>query len=290
MLRSVLKQAKHLKQAPGSRVITSATVPSRYISTSISPFVTAQRHFTASSRTRLATPISTLFKMPTSDKYPTPPVQPPSFPSDPATIKAQVDQGIEATRQVYNAVAALSEADCTFESVVRPIAWRMAREAIETEPALFVQYVSTDAQVRDASVEADKAMQDFSLDSLTRIDVYKALRAAEAHTKKNNVSLNAEEQRLLDRMILDRTRAGLGLPDDKREELLAVQKEIMSLEVDFQKNCNEVSFGCACHWEDRVDLWYHGDCRRKAACSSPQRNSTGCPTSNPIPKKMASIA
>lgn len=83
------------------------------------------------------------------------------------------------------------------------------------------------------------ASQDFSLSAITRVDVYKALRAAEAHTKKNNVSLNPEEQRLLDRMILDRTRSGLGLPDDKREELLANQKKIMGLEVDFQKNCNE---------------------------------------------------
>ena len=176
----------------------------------------------------------------TTDEYPTPPVQPPRFPTDPATIKAQVDKGIQATKELYDKVAALSEDDCTFESVVRPIALRMAREAIETEPALFVQYVSTDVSVRDASVDADKAMQDFSLDSLTRIDVYKALRAAEAHTKKHNVSLNNEEQRLMERMILDRTRAGLGLFDDKREELLAVQKKIMGLEVDFQKNCNEV--------------------------------------------------
>lgn len=70
-----------------------------------------------------------------------------------------VDDAIQRTREVYDKVAALSEEQCTFETVARPIAFRMAKEAAEAEPSLFMQYVSTEAAVRDASVEADKKMQ-----------------------------------------------------------------------------------------------------------------------------------
>jgi Zn-dependent oligopeptidase len=96
---------------------------------------------------------------------------------------------------------------------------------------LFLQYVSTNDAVRDASVEADKVAQEFELSSITRLDVYEALKDAEEHTKANNVKLNAEEQRLLERLLLDRTRNGLALEPEKREELLKLKTEIMQLEV-----------------------------------------------------------
>lgn len=77
--------------------------------------------------------------------------------------------------------------------------------------------------------------QEFGLKAVAREDIYEALLDVEAAGGK----LNAEEQRLLDRMIRDRKRNGLGLPKDKRDELLALQTKIMGLEVDFQRACNE---------------------------------------------------
>lgn len=55
------------------------------------------------------------------------------------------------------------------------------------------------------------------------------------------MALNAEEARLLERMLLDRKRNGLALEKAKREELLKLKTEIMNLEVEFQKRCNEES-------------------------------------------------
>lgn len=75
---------------------------------------------------------------------------------------------------------------------------------------------------------------------MTRVDVYEALVAAKEHTETNSVQLNPEEKRLMERMILDRTRNGLALEQGKRDELLALRKKIMNLEVEFAKNCNEV--------------------------------------------------
>jgi sporulation protein YlmC with PRC-barrel domain len=154
-------------------------------------------------------------------------------------------------------VAALPREQRTFDSVVRRLALREGESDRDAEPALFLQYVSEDESIRNEAVDGDKKLQvrchyseglpaethgesqEFGLSTLSREDIYKSLLDAEQHTKANNVQLNPEEKRLMDRMIRDRKRNGLGLPQDKREELLAVKKKIMGLEVDFQRRCNE---------------------------------------------------
>ena len=75
--------------------------------------------------------------------------------------------------------------------------------------------------------------------ALTRLDVYQALLNAQKNT--NLAALSPEDRRIVDRMILDRTRNGLGLSPDKREALLAIKKQIMEKAVDFSRNCNEES-------------------------------------------------
>jgi len=93
----------------------------------------------------------------------------------------------------------------------------------ELEPSLFLQYVaSNDKSLRETSVKADKELNEWSLKNLMRLDVYQTLVDAKNHTKENNVELNDEEERLINRLILDRKRNGLGLDEDKRAELFKV--------------------------------------------------------------------
>lgn len=69
------------------------------------------------------------------------------------------------------------------------------------------------------------------------MDIYERLIAARKNTPIE--SLNPEEIRLMNRMILDRERVGLSLSAEKREELLEIKKRIMRLSTDFQRHCNE---------------------------------------------------
>ncbi|GAA6061578.1 hypothetical protein JCM10212_004328 [Sporobolomyces blumeae] len=178
---------------------------------------------------------------PDAASYKLPPVPPPSWTSLTASsIPDQIHRSISTTNDVLRSIVSLPPSERTFESVVRPLALRMGEMDRETEPSLFMQYVaSTDAALRKASVEADKELNDWSLESLMRKDVYEALRDAKRHTDENEVGLNPEEKRLMDRLVLDRERNGLGLDDDKRKVYLDIKKRIMTLEIDFQKNCNE---------------------------------------------------
>lgn len=58
-----------------------------------------------------------------------------------------------------------------------------------------------------------------------RLDVFNAKIAAEKNIKASGEKLSPEEERLVEKMILDGKRAGLALPEKERTELMALQKE-----------------------------------------------------------------
>ncbi|CUA68218.1 metallopeptidase MepB [Rhizoctonia solani] len=166
-------------------------------------------------------------------------IQPPQAPlrwdHTPETVLSQTKDAIAKSRSLQDKVAALSEADCNFTSVFLPLALDEAHLDVETGPLSFYQNVSTDEKLRDASTEAEKLVREFGIESSMRVDVYNAL----LNAQKKGEKLTSEEQRLVDKMILDGKRAGLGLPEDKRTELMKLKKELSVVCTDFGRNFNE---------------------------------------------------
>jgi len=76
-----------------------------------------------------------------------------------------------------------------------------------------------------------------------RLDVFHAKTNAEKNIRDPGrwEKLNEEEQRLVEKMVLDGKRAGLALPEKEREKLTTLKKELSSVCVEFQKNFNEES-------------------------------------------------
>ena len=95
-----------------------------------------------------------------------------------------------------------------------------------TEPLSFYQQVSTSKELRDASNQAEILIRDFGVESSMRIDVYNAKVAAQKNIKSSGKKLNPEEQRLVEKMIQDGSRAGLALPEPDRERLTEWKKEL----------------------------------------------------------------
>lgn len=112
----------------------------------------------------LSRSLATLVSMSGNQSYPRPPTSPPSWTHSPASIKSTIAASIATTTDLLSAIAAIPQAQRTFESVVRPLALRNGEESREVEPAVFVQYVSGDKDVRDAAVEGDKELQVRALD------------------------------------------------------------------------------------------------------------------------------
>ena len=102
-----------------------------------------------------------------------------------------------------------------------------------TDPVSFYQNVSPSKELRDASNEAEQLVLDFSVESSMRIDVYNAKVAAQKNIEASGKRLNLEEQRLVEKMIQDGTRAGLALPEADRERLTVWKKKLSQVCLEF---------------------------------------------------------
>ena len=109
------------------------------------------------------------------------------------------------------------------------------------EPIQFYQNVSTSKELRDASNQAESLVRSFGVEIDMRVDVFNAKKHAAENIKAQGVKLNSEERRLVEKMILDGRRAGLDLPEDKREELTAKKKQLSNLCIEFSV-CNLVVY------------------------------------------------
>ena len=101
------------------------------------------------------------------------------------------------------------------------------------EPLTFYKNVSPSKELRDASNEADALLRDYAVDASLRVDVFKAKVAAEKNIKASGKVLTPEEQRLVEKMILEGKRDGLALPESEREELKKLQKALSQTCLDF---------------------------------------------------------
>jgi len=165
------------------------------------------------------------------------PIAPPTWTYSAEDVTKIGKNAIKAHEAGLDKVAKLKAEGCNFDTVLQAMALNDVTYELALNPVEFLQYVSTDEAVRDAAVEIDKKTSEYGISASMRMDVFEALKIAEKNTDIQDLTF--EQQRLLEKELLDRKRAGLDLPEDKREELMAKKKEISKLSVDFNRNCNE---------------------------------------------------
>ncbi|KAJ3030356.1 Thimet oligopeptidase [Rhizophlyctis rosea] len=152
----------------------------------------------------------------------------------PEEITAHAKDIISKARKVFDDVAAIPPAQASFANVVVPIAKMEGWFAYESSNTTFLQYVHTNKEVRDASVAANKELDEFEIESSMRVDVYKSVVAAAEKKEK----LEVEDARLLEHTLRDFKRNGLALPDEQREKLAALKKQLADISVDFSQTLN----------------------------------------------------
>lgn len=121
-------------------------------------------------------------------------------------------------------MAALQPEECNFGTVFNKIAEASNHFNKETSPLTFYTHVTTDDEVRKASIKAEEDLDKYGVEVEMRVDVFRSLLHAEKNTDKR--SLTPEQQRLVEKMVLEGKRAGLDLPEDKREKLKKVKRLI----------------------------------------------------------------
>lgn len=121
--------------------------------------------------------------------------------------------------------------------------------------------MSPSKELRDASNAAEVMVRDFGVESSMRLDVFRAKQAAEKNIKESGQKLSPEEQRLMDKMILDGKRAGLALPEKEREELTQLKKELSQTCLEFSVSVMvtfHLGFTHICHRKTSMKrMWVH---------------------------------
>ncbi|KAI0349471.1 Metalloprotease [Trametes cingulata] len=168
-----------------------------------------------------------------------PPQAAPKWNHTPEEVLKLTKDAIAEYRAVEDRVATLKPEECDFESVFLALAQAEGKRIATTEPLTLYQNVSPSQELRDAANQAEVLVQDFRVDSSMRLDVFRAKQGAKKNIAVSGQKLSPEEQRLVDKMILDGTRAGLALPDAEREKLTKLNKELSQTCSEFCKNCNE---------------------------------------------------
>ncbi|KAJ5633782.1 metallopeptidase MepB [Penicillium herquei] len=177
-----------------------------------------------------------------SNKLQVPPQAPPRFADTPSTVLSKARDLIERSRKVQDElVAHVPLEDATFENVLLPLANDENSLDVGFEILKFYQSVSTDPELRDASGEAEKLLNEFSLETETREDLYKLVESV--FHKTNIEELDPESRRLLEKKYNDYSRNGLGLPEAERARFKEIKKHLGQLRIDYQKNLNSEDGG-----------------------------------------------
>jgi metallopeptidase MepB len=153
----------------------------------------------------------------------TPPQAPIKWDHTAQYIKTTTEEEISLNRKLHDSVAALKPEECNFKSVFEALAHGDNRYGERTSPLDFYSHVTTDDDVRAAAIAAEETKDKYDVETEMRVDVYEAVTNAEKNTDKSQ--LTPEQKRLLEKRVLTGKRAGLALPEEKREKLKKVRND-----------------------------------------------------------------
>ncbi|KAK3324019.1 peptidase family M3-domain-containing protein [Cercophora scortea] len=200
-------------------------------------------------------------------KYTDPPQAPPLFTGTKESIVADAKALCDTTRSLLDKlVAEIKPAEnpkaATFDAVMHPQTEDENTSSLSARILGFYQYVSADVELRDASTEAEKIMDEFGIECGMREDVFRlvdavyknsGLAASQEADKGRLIDEalaqaagleNAESARLLEKERKNYIRNGLGLPEGpQRDRFKEIKMRLSQIQIAFQKNLNEENGG-----------------------------------------------
>ncbi|KAJ1503387.1 Thimet oligopeptidase [Coelomomyces lativittatus] len=142
-------------------------------------------------------------------------------------IFSATDQLIQKTLSRHNTIATLPKLQYSFDSVFSLLALAENEFKAEADAIQFMKYVSDSKEVRDASQVATQKLDEFEIEASMRRDLYEVLCATSSLVDRTQLSL--EDQRYMDRWLMDCKRNGLHLPSQQQDEVKALKKKIALL-------------------------------------------------------------
>lgn len=145
---------------------------------------------------------------------------------------------IESSTKELDRIGSLRPEECTFVKAIWPLAKLETEVNTKLSTATFLQYVSPNEEIRQASVEATKILDNHLIEKVMRDDLFRVTRCV-AENKEEMSILDNESKRLVEKMMLSFKHNGLFLSPTAREILKEKRKRLAELAVEFSKNMNE---------------------------------------------------
>jgi len=144
---------------------------------------------------------------------------------------------VEDAKAVYDKVGAVERENVSYATVIQPLL-DVELESYTRGVALQLPaMVALDKELRDASSEAEKLLDEFSVEMSMRKDIFDNIVAFSLTEEASG--LDPEMRRYLEKEIRDGKRNGLHLPAEERTQIKEIKKRISELGVNFNKNLNE---------------------------------------------------
>ncbi|KAK1318377.1 hypothetical protein QJS10_CPB04g01724 [Acorus calamus] len=147
------------------------------------------------------------------------------------------DQVIAKSKSVHDSVASIPLNKATYMNVIAPIAELEAEQFPLVQSCVFPKMVSVNDDVRKASAEAERKLDDHFLLCRKREDVYRVIKAF----AERGEWLSPEAKRYVKYLMKDFERHGANLTLNKREELDRLRTRIDELNMQYIQNLNEDS-------------------------------------------------
>ena len=157
----------------------------------------------------------------------------------PGEMTKQCEELIAKAKKKLDDIVAINKEERTFANTVLAIENALVDLDVESTPAQFVAYVSTNKELREESSKCEQMLSSFSVETSLRKDLYDAFNEYVANNKEKIAQLSAVDARLLEVMQTDYRKSGFTLSKEDRDKLKEMQKKLSSLETEFSKNLVE---------------------------------------------------
>lgn len=164
----------------------------------------------------------------------------PAFKEGIASAKAEIDSIVN------------NPAEPDFDNTIAAMAF--SGDMLERASSIFFNLHSaeTNDEIQQIAQEVSPLLSEFGNDIRLNKDLFERVRAV--YEKKDSLNLTPEQQTLLDKNYKSFSRNGANLPDDKKQKLREIDKQLSKLSLEFGENVLKETNNFHLHITDEKDL------------------------------------
>jgi len=151
------------------------------------------------------------------------------FDYSPEAILLICDTEIARLKDQIDKIAKIKVQEANFQTTALSLERATSLFGNQLNPILFLKYVSSSGEVREAADQCENKVQQFFVEIYTRKDLFSAFKAAE----KQLGVLQEKELRLFDEYLISFKRNGLELTEESRKIFIQKKKRLVAIESEF---------------------------------------------------------